>query len=395
MRRERLRAARAILLGPCLAGLLGAAAAASQQSPYPTGFEFADLTARARWRATLLASGERPPELRQSIERGRALFMREFTPEDGVGPHFNQKSCVACHNQPDPLGRGTPDKAAEVFGRGDKAAFGEHFPLAGTQLKPAQSLPGATPFIMPGDFVFMGRRLPPSLAGLGWIEVIPATQIFSRRHCPDPEPPSAEVCGWAPPKPEAGHGTLRFGIKMTAATLDEFVSSAFRREMGLTTPPPFFAHDEDAVADPEISAEQVIDVANFIAFSDPPGGPVDAAHADGLRTFEAIGCAECHRGAFSVGERPAPEMWSDLLAHDLGPALAETRRDELTPAGHFRTAPLWGMRRHSGPYLHDGRAATLDEAVRAHDGEARSARLAFEALTPGERGRLLAFIQSL
>jgi len=36
----------------------------------------------------------------------------------------------------------------------------------------------------------------------------------------------------------------------------------------------------------------------------------------------------------------------------------------------WRTPPLWGVAR-SAPYLHDGRAPTLEEAIRLHGGQGK------------------------
>jgi len=46
-------------------------------------------------------------------------------------------------------------------------------------------------------------------------------------------------------------------------------------------------------------------------------------------------------------------------------------------------------------FLHDGRAATIDEAIRLHAGEATAARDRFLALSDGERGVLLKFLGKL
>jgi CxxC motif-containing protein (DUF1111 family) len=369
-------------------------ASARTGPPWPLGFEYAELKARAEWRSGLLASGRLDEVTRQSVERGKALFLRTFTPEDGLGPSFNERSCVNCHNVPEIGGRGTPDKAANVFGRGECETFGERHPLAGVQFKAKETLPGYAPPVLPDGFVFVGKRVPPPLLGLGWVEAIDATQIFAGKHCEPPATGKAEVCGWAPPKP-AGHGTLRFGMKMVAATIDEFVAAAFERELGLTTLVPEFGHDADARPDPEITAEQIIDVSNFIAFLPAPGAPPDPTVADGAALFEKVGCADCHRSKFDVAGTPAPQMYSDLLAHDLGAPLAEKFCDEITPASVWRTAPLWGLRRHPGPYLHDGRATTLEQAIQLHGGEAQAARQAYETLSPDDRGRLVALLNTL
>ena len=46
-------------------------------------------------------------------------------------------------------------------------------------------------------------------------------------------------------------------------------------------------------------------------------------------------------------------------------------------------------------YLHDGRARTIDEAIRWHGGEAENARTAYEALSAQDAAALLDFLNSL
>ena len=46
-------------------------------------------------------------------------------------------------------------------------------------------------------------------------------------------------------------------------------------------------------------------------------------------------------------------------------------------------------------FLHDGRAATLTDAILAHDGDARDARDAFAASSPGDQEALIEFLNSL
>jgi len=48
-----------------------------------------------------------------------------------------------------------------------------------------------------------------------------------------------------------------------------------------------------------------------------------------------------------------------------------------------------------GPHLHDGRAATIDEAIRLHGGEGQRSRDAYAALTTAERAAVLAFLEKL
>ena len=60
----------------------------------------------------------------------------------------------------------------------------------------------------------------------------------------------------------------------------------------------------------------------------------------------------------------------------------------------WRTPPLWGVR-DSGPYLHDGRANTLEQAIALHGGEAARSAQRFYELSPEERMQVLAFLKSL
>jgi len=63
-------------------------------------------------------------------------------------------------------------------------------------------------------------------------------------------------------------------------------------------------------------------------------------------------------------------------------------------AREMRTTPLWGLRVVT-TYLHDGRARTLDEAINAHDGQARASRDRFQQLNAGDHAKLITFLQSL
>ena len=60
----------------------------------------------------------------------------------------------------------------------------------------------------------------------------------------------------------------------------------------------------------------------------------------------------------------------------------------------WRTPPLWGIR-DSGPYLHDGRATTLEQAIAIHGGEGEESAQAFAALEPKEKAMLMTFLKSL
>ena len=76
----------------------------------------------------------------------------------------------------------------------------------------------------------------------------------------------------------------------------------------------------------------------------------------------------------------------------MGPDLADGVTEHGASGSEWRTAPLIGLR-HLRAYLHDGRADTLDEAIRAHAGEAQGAADRYRALE--DPAPLLHFLEAL
>lgn len=101
-------------------------------------------------------------------------------------------------------------------------------------------------------------------------------------------------------------------------------------------------------------------------------------------------------GAFRRSRRGGAiiELFGDMKRHDMGPGLAETIDEAGTGASVFLTENLWGVG-STAPYLHDGRATTLAEAILAHGGEAAASRDAFVAAPQGAQADLIAFLESL
>jgi CxxC motif-containing protein (DUF1111 family) len=92
-----------------------------------------------------------------------------------------------------------------------------------------------------------------------------------------------------------------------------------------------------------------------------------------------------------LGEVP---LYSDLLLHDLGPALDDGIQEGQAQGSDWRTAPLWGLGSRLR-FLHDGRALTVKDAILAHGGEGAEAASAFLQLTRPEQDALLTFLLGL
>jgi hypothetical protein len=89
------------------------------------------------------------------------------------------------------------------------------------------------------------------------------------------------------------------------------------------------------------------------------------------------------------------ELFSDLKRHDMGSELADST--DFLPEAHnsqFVTARLWGIR-DTAPYLHDGRATTITDAILKHGGEAQEVRDRFNGLSQAEQEDLIAFLYTL
>ena len=87
-------------------------------------------------------------------------------------------------------------------------------------------------------------------------------------------------------------------------------------------------------------------------------------------------------------------LYSNLLLHHIHRADYRGMEEPGAPAGYFRTPPLWGCR-ETEPYLHDGRAETLRDAIEMHDGEALQVRQRFMALSAAEQQALMLFLRDL
>ena len=87
-------------------------------------------------------------------------------------------------------------------------------------------------------------------------------------------------------------------------------------------------------------------------------------------------------------------LYGDLKRHDMGENLAESIDEVGTGAAVFLTKELWGVG-DTAPYLHDGRASTLTEAILEHGGESLASRNAFSYLSEDEQAALVSFLDNL
>ena len=359
------------------------------------------------------------PDLNAVFAAGDENFEKAFSVEEGLGPIFNNVSCVGCHPGD---GRGVPELGFFRFSREADIVVGE----GGAQHQD-KSIPGIPLEEVP-DGVDRSFRLPPPVFGVGLIGAIDVETIVANE---DPDDADADgISGrahWvtAPAyvsEAHAGGGAGpqlgRFSRKAQVSSLLQQIAEAYQQDMGITSDfiPEENPHAQaggvalgDRVPDPEIAASIVLETVMYVRLLAPPvRGEIIPAVERGAALFENIGCASCHIPSMKTGINPIPQLsevdvnlYSDLLLHDMGEGLADHRPDRDATGSEWRTAPLWGTRivpdflGGEEHYLHHGLATTLDEAIRSHGGEAEAAENAYEGLSEQERQDLIAFVKSL
>ena len=344
---------------------------------------------------------------------GLEEFMNVETPESGLGPIFNGVACAQCHSAP-ATGGGSQVRVTR-FGRMVNGQFDPMTEKGGSLLQ-NMAIDPAVRELIPPEATVIAQRLSTPLFGAGLIEAIPdaAIEANARQRKPD------GIRGRAALIDDPVSGTTRvgrFGWKAQHASLLAFAGDAYLNEMGITNR--FFpvenapngdqallaAHDhyadpEDAV-DPQTGRSDIDGAADFMRLLAPPAPlRITAAAAEGERLFNQIGCAACHLPAMRTGpspiaalDRKSVALYSDLLLNDMG-TLADGIAQADAGIREMRTAPLWGLRLRQ-PFLHDGRAATVDAAIRAHDGEAALVRNRYVRLAPIQLQQLLDFLRTL
>ena len=369
--------------------------------------------------------GLTPAEL-AAFERGRVLFDKRFTPEEGLGPHYNAVSCASCHSTPVSGG------SAKLYRNFYIAVHG----FAPLQAKfdelPSPVIPAFGPsttsttftleegrVVIPADYkgspVTVGQRNAIPVFGTGLFEFISNATILANADPFDGDGDGISGRG------NFDFGSLgRLGVKAQSNNVERFTRPPLQNQMGITTDPllgsggsvsfsslavqatgdPDLATDNDGVPDPEMNAQDLGDLIAFARFLAPPQRlPFDAAARRGSVAFDAIGCAKCHIPELDSSLGPI-EAYTDLLLHDMGPGLADGLQFGFPAPGsplntsEFRTQPLWGVALHA-PFLHDGRAATLLEAILEHGGEAQDSVDQFSALSPQGQASIISFLEHL
>ncbi len=269
------------------------------------------------------------------------------------------------------------------------------------------------------DDLLVSPRVAPQMIGMGLLEAIPVDNL---KALSDPDDRDGDgISGklnqvWDLASQQTLPG--RFGWKAAEPDVHQQSMGAFAGDMGLTSsikPTTDCTPKQACERFTEGGSPEVSDtVASFVTFyakslAVPGRRNLDSESVQrGARLFNETGCAGCHTPRHHTGnviDRPdlsTQIIWpySDLLLHDMGPALADGRDEFLASGSEWRTPPLWGIGlaqvvNPQAGFLHDGRARTLEEAVLWHGGEAQPAVDLYRQMHAADRQALIDFLNSL
>ncbi len=400
-------------------------------------------------------------ELKEKLhDFGDAAFGATFNSDNtqlnhGLGPIFNNQSCVFCHVAD---GRGKSPNAGEALSSllirisvpGQGANGGPNpVPGFGGQLqqrgifgvlaeagvdvsytettyqfadgesyalrKPLFTI--VNPYMPMPSGVMISARMATPVFGLGLLEAIDEGSILSKADENDSD--GDGISG----KPNYGYDVIsktvklgRFGWKAAQPSIIQQSAGAYVEDMGITS---FIFPTESSYGqlqydnkndDTELGDSTLYAVAYYIKTLSVPGrrNADDAVVKSGKQLFISTGCAKCHIPTqktgvdvvFSEVSNQIIYPYTDLLLHDMGTELADNRPDFKATGNEWRTSPLWGIglttivNGHNN-FLHDGRARNFIEAIMWHGGEANNAKNAFGNLSKQNRDAVIKFLNSL
>jgi CxxC motif-containing protein (DUF1111 family) len=360
-----------------------------------------------------------PDPLANRFEDNKFIFEERETPDDGLGPTYNDVGCVSCHQNPDTGGISqiTELRAGHLDGGGNFVDG------PGGSLLHSRAIAANIQENFSTAENVRSFRTSLNTLGDGFVEAI-ANSTLTAIQANQPSGQRGAIINV--PVVEAGN-TLRigrFGWKNQHASLESFSGDAYLNEMGITNPvdgnnglventsagASVAAFDD--VADPEDDGADVIAFANFMRATRAPGrGPINASVQAGSNLFDQIGCAVCHirnittapagtvinGGAFVVPAALGNKIihpFSDFMLHNIGTGDGIVQNGGQATRNQVRTPPLWGVRSRNR-LMHDGETFTFFESIQRHAGQATASRNAFNSLSNANRTNVINFLLSL
>ncbi len=348
--------------------------------------------------------------------RGDIAFNDEiFSQSNGLGPLFVNNSCGSCHAGD---GKGHPFTTLTRFGQSD--TLGNQFlHLGGPQLQHRGIIGFQTEQIPAG--ATSSSFTPPANTGLGFFEAVSDATLLSLADEKDSNgdgisgrPNWVTVPQYLLLRP----GTVlrnnkyigRFGKKAAVYDLMQQTVNAYNQDMGINSTYEHYNTYNGQEADPEVANQTVHDVVFYLQTLKAPIQRLqnDRDVKAGRALFDDINCGKCHIPELTTGSFPIAALsnktffpFTDLLLHDMGPALDDHYTEGTALTSEWRTPALWGLglsKNSQGGQLflmHDGRARTIDQAIILHGGEGLQSAQNFQQLTSDQKKQLIKFLESL
>ncbi len=351
----------------------------------------------------------------QFLAGDRAFNNDLFTTAKGLGPLFVANSCGSCHAGD---GKGTPFTTLTRFGQSDSSG-NQFLHMGGPQLQ-NRAVPGYLPEVLPAGATF-SKFTPPANTGLGYLELVPDADLLSMSDPDDLDgdgisgvPCWNQIPGYVKISPDAisknGKYIGRFGKKAAAYDLLNQTVNAYNQDMGITST--FNPVDvySGLPTDAEITDKTIRDVVAYLQMlkAPVPRNQQDGEVLLGKNIFVQIQCGNCHKPQLQTAYSAISALsfktfypYTDLLLHDMGPALDDGYTEGSAKTSEWRTPALWGLglapASQGGQFflLHDGRAKSIEEAILLHGGEAAGSVQHYQQLSSADKRALIQFLKSL
>ena len=354
-------------------------------------------------------------EQRQFLDGDIAFNDEVFSVENGLGPGFVATSCGSCHAGD---GKGHPFTTLTRFGQSLPNTLPD-LSIGGPQLQ-NRAIPGFEPEKLPDGVPFM-KFTPPAVTGLGFLAALSDQQILQNVDSLDDDGDgiSGKPNYITPPdyfeqksihQPVNGKIIGRFGKKAAAIDLLQQTVGAYNQDMGITSTFEPIDPYSQLSTDPEVTDQTIRDVVFYLrTLKAPiPRSEENTVVLRGKSIFTQIQCASCHIPEWTTPESDIEALsnrtfypYTDLLLHDMGPGLDDGATEGSAETYEWRTPPLWGLglspNSQGGSFflMHDGRAASIEEAILLHGGEADNSKNQFVSLSEDDKEALIKFLKSL
>ena len=395
----------------------------------PTGFTTPTLNTNPGSQST--SNGLQEPS-GDSFAQDQATFEEEDGIDNGLGPIYNARGCVDCHQNPVTGGASQVTElrvghtSNGVFVNPNITINNGATTINNRSLINDRSICAQAQERVPGSETIRAQRASLNTLGDGFVEAIDSNTLVAIANS-QPNQSGGRIAGQFIQVPvlEAS-GQIRggrFGWKNQQASLLSFSADAYLNEQGVTSR--LLTSDVtsvcDNVPDPEDHTDPttgMADIDHFATFmrgtNAPPVDPValgTASAQNGQQLFSAIGCSICHvtsittapagtiinGGAFTVPAALGSKIihpYSDFLLHNVGTGDGIVQNGPSNTANKMRTSPLWGMR--TKPRLmHDLQSFTRNDAILRHGGEAGFVINNYQNLSTTQKNDLINFLNSL